>query len=29
MAEIEATLDVLAACLERHVDIDRMLSLAR
>jgi adenosylcobyric acid synthase len=28
-AEIEATLDALAAHLERHVDIDRVLALAR
>jgi adenosylcobyric acid synthase len=28
-AGIEAALDALAAHLERHVDIDRLLSLAR
>ena len=28
-AEVEATLDALAAHLERHVDIDRLLRLAR
>ena len=28
-AEVEATLDALAAHLERHMDIDRLLSLAR